>query len=59
MKYAPHPDADKRAQQMVWRGRGRTAVDAVRPPVEALEPRPLPSPEPKPQAQPEPDKRDE
>lgn len=30
MKYAPHPEADKRASQMVWRGRGRTVVQALR-----------------------------
>jgi hypothetical protein len=30
MKYSPHPDADKRAAQMVWRGRGRNTVEAFR-----------------------------
>ncbi len=30
MKYAPHPEADKRSREMVWRGRGRTSVQAFR-----------------------------
>lgn len=35
MKYSPHPDADKRAAQMVWKGRARSVVDAVREPLTA------------------------
>jgi len=30
MKYTPHPDAQKRREQMVWRGRGRNTVEVIR-----------------------------